>query len=75
MVIKSYVCPDCRGEEDAARIREVLANLPLQGIDFLPQNCTVRIGLLDENDDDMVKACLTEAGFPPEEVTASEMRA
>lgn len=70
MLIKSYLCPDIHCENCAEKVKAALADLPVEGVDIVVDQSTVRVGLLDEHDDEMVKTCLTEAGFPPKEVLA-----
>jgi copper chaperone CopZ len=72
MTIKTYICPDIHCENCASKVRSALEKAPVQGVDILVDQQAVRVGLLDENDDDMIKQCLSNAGFPPSEVLDEE---
>ena len=74
MTIKTYICPDIHCENCAERIQTALAEAPVQGVDVLPDQCAVRVGLLDEGDNDKIVQLLREAGFPPQEHLAQEYR-
>lgn len=68
MLIKTYKVPSIVGEQSAQCVLNSLQKLPVQGIDIDHEKHTVKVGLLEESDDELVKACLTECGFAPEEV-------
>lgn len=68
MLIKTYKVPSIVGEQSAQCVLNSLQKLPVQGIDIDHENHTVKVGLLEEGDDELVKSCLTECGFAPEEV-------
>lgn len=70
MVIKTYLCPNLDSEDDVQKIKEALANAPVNGVDVLLHEKAVRVGLNDEEDDDLIKCCLSDCGYAPKEVLA-----
>jgi copper chaperone CopZ len=72
VLIKTYICPDIHCENCAEKVKRALADAPVQGVDVLVDQMAVRVGLLDEHDDEMIKECLADAGFPPQEVLLND---